>query len=716
MSLRFLLPLISLLGPFVQLRAQDRLLTIEEAFSPTLQPRGLAQFGWIPESNRIAWVANAGGVQKLVQYDAYNRTTDTVATLAILKQALGETGMNTAKFMGFPALNWIDPDKCWFVWENKLIQFIIPERRAEIRRVIPEGAAVTDIAPNTLNVAVQLNNNLSVITSEFTRRITDDGGNGIVYGEAAHRSEFGITEGLFWSPSGKQLAFYRQDERRVSNYPLLDINSRPGTHNLIKYPCAGDSSHTVSVGVYHADLQQVVYLKTEGPYDQYLTNITWSPDGKHIYVAIVNREQNKMRLVRYDALSGMPDRVLFEESNEKWVEPEHGPVFIPGDNGRFLWFSERDGWNHLYLYNSQGKLLNQVTVGKWIVTDVVGFSKNGETVFFTGTKDGPLERHLYSVRLNGGTPQRITRVQGTHAILPNYDLTLFADVYSNRETPRRYDVIQPDGEIRANIFSAANPVVNFRLGRTEIFPVLNGSTLLYSRAILPPDFDAKQRYPVVIYVYGGPHAQMITETWLGGANLWMHYMAQKGYIVFTLDNRGSANRGFDFESAIFRDLGTAELEDQMLGVRYLKQLPYVDTNRIGVHGWSFGGFMTTTMMTRQPETFKVGVAGGPVIDWKYYEIMYTERYMDRPQENKEGYNRSSLLNAAANLRGRLLMIHGTDDDVVLWQHSMLFVEQAVKQRNANLDYFIYPGHKHNVVGPDRVHLYKKVSQYFFDFL
>ena len=272
-------------------------------------------------------------------------------------------------------------------------------------------------------------------------------------------------------------------------------------------------------------------------------------------------------------------------------------------------------------------------------------------------------------------------------------------------------------EVKASFLEEIeNPVANFEIGLISLSSVKNEGIELYTRTYFPANFDPKKKYPVVVYVYGGPHAQMIQNKWLGGGNLWMAYMASKGYIVFTLDNRGYANRGLNFENAIYRQVGEVEMSDQLAGLNYLKGLDYVDTSRIGIHGWSFGGFMTTSLMTRQPGKYKVGVAGGPVIDWKYYEIMYTERYMDLPQNDPDGYKKNSLLQYAPDLSGRLLMIHGADDNVVVWQHSLLFLEKCVKANNANLDYFVYPGHEHNVIGKDRVHLYKKVSQYFFDHL
>jgi dipeptidyl-peptidase-4 len=286
------------------------------------------------------------------------------------------------------------------------------------------------------------------------------------------------------------------------------------------------------------------------------------------------------------------------------------------------------------------------------------------------------------------------------------------DVYSDTSITRDYAITDLKGRVDQFLLQSKDPMDHYHLGKTTIFPInTDDSTVLYCRMITPPAFSPENKYPVIVYVYGGPHSQLVSNSWLGGAGLFLNYLAQQGYIVFTLDNRGSEDRGREFEQAIFRDLGRVESEDQMAGVRYLMSLPYIDTARIGVTGWSYGGFMTIALMLRYPDVFKVGVCGGPVTDWKYYEIMYGERYMDTPQSNPEGYVSSSLINKAANLQGKLLMIHGTQDPTVVWQQSLDMLNSFIKE-GKQVDYFVYPGHGHGVGGKDRVHLNRKMAEYF----
>lgn len=694
----------------LNLTAQDKFLSIEDCFNPKYYPQSLRGLQWIPDDYRLCQVKG----QSLVATNPYSLKSDTLVTLNRLANLVSEEG---AVLKSLPPVNWRNASEFWFVAGGKMFTYNINDKTVIVKRKLSTGAENLEVAENSLNAAYTENSNIYVSTVAGIRRITEDGGNGIVYGQAVHRNEFGINKGFFWNSEGNRVAFYRMDERRVSKYPMFDVSPRPAKPTETRYPMAGDSSHTVTVGIYNTISEEIVYLKTEGPYDQYLTNITWSPDGEFIYLAWVSRNQKHMQLRRYNAATGILDKVIYEEKHAKYVEPENPLHFIPGSNDKFIWFSEKDGFNHLYLFQDKKEPV-QVTKGNWVVTDFLGFSKDGETLYYESTQESPLQRHAYALKLKDKNfkTSRLTKGKGVHKVSVNHGSGIYLDVFSNLTTPKKYQVFKLDGTEIQTIFDAPDPVSEFKLGEVKLNPILSGGVALWTRTFLPPDFNPQRKYPVIVYVYGGPHAQMINETWLGGGNLWMHYMAQNGYVVFTLDNRGSSNRGFEFESATHKQLGTVEMEDQLAGIHYLKQFDWVDTNRIGVHGWSFGGFMTTSLMTRKPGVFNVGVAGGPVIDWKYYEIMYTERYMETPQSNPEGYKNNNLLNYVGNLNGRLLMIHGADDDVVVWQHSLLYVKEAVKNMNVNLDYYVYPGHKHNVVGPDRAHLYKKISQYFFDFL
>jgi dipeptidyl-peptidase-4 len=504
------------------------------------------------------------------------------------------------------------------------------------------------------------------------------------------------------------------DERMVTDYPIYNLNTDPASTNTIKYPTAGSTSHQVTVGMYEVSKRQLKYLQTGEPKDKYLTNIEWSPDARKIYIAEVNREQNHMVLNCYDAGTTLPEKKLFEEKHVKYVEPENPVLFVPKKDNQFIWQSERDGYNHLYLYNTNGKLIRQLTKGNWVVTRILGINEKGTLLFFESTKESPLERHIYSVDLENYELRKLTDPAGTHVGNLNLRGDLILDNFNSQSVPRNISIVDQMAVVKRNVFTAPDPLSDFQLGETRILPLLNNGVVLYYRIITPPNFDKNKKYPVVDYVYGGPHVQLITNTWLGGSNLWMQYMAQQGFVVFTIDGRGSANRGFDFESAVHRQLGTLEMDDQLAGVHELKKLPYVNPDKMAVHGWSFGGFMTTTLMTRSPGTFKVGIAGGPVIDWRLYEIMYTERYMDSPLENPVGYEQSNLLLHVSNLKNKLLMIHGCDDDVVLWQHSLQYCKAAVDAGNTWLDYYVYPGHKHNVRGKDRIHLMDKVTQYILD--
>ena len=555
-------------------------------------------------------------------------------------------------------------------------------------------------------------NNLYILKDGKEKAITSETSPHIISGQSVHRNEFGISGGIFTAEQESKVAFYRMDESMVKDYPVIDWSKVPAENKNIKYPMAGSTSHQVTLGIYDISQEQTVFLEIEGDKEQYLTSVTLSPDEKSIFVGVLNRDQNHLKLNQYDTRTGKFLKTLFEERSDKYVEPQNPLSFFPGSTTDFIWQSQRSGYNHLYHYHVDKGLVGALTKGEYLVSELLGFNAKKMEVYFVSTKDTPLERHLYKVNWNTYRMEKLSREPGMHSFQMSPGGEWIYDSYSNATTPRKIVLHQTSTGKTRTLLSSADPLKNYLRPevRSITLQALDG-TPLYGKIVLPTDFDPKKKYPVVVYLYNGPHLQLITNSFPQSGNLWYEYMAQRGYIVFSMDGRGSSGRGLKFEQAVFRDMGTLEMEDQLQGVRYLKSLPYVDSSRMGVHGWSYGGFMTTSLMLRHPDVFRVGVAGGPVIDWSMYEVMYTERYMDSPQQNPEGYNRANLLSKVENLKGKLLLIHGAQDDVVVWQHSINFLKAAV-DKGVQLDYFVYPGHAHNVIGKDRVHLMEKVTEYF----
>ncbi|MBL7897983.1 MAG: DPP IV N-terminal domain-containing protein, partial [Crocinitomicaceae bacterium] len=578
---------------------------------------------------------------------------------------------------------------------------------------LPEGAANAEMSNGEKHIAFTIENNLYVRKAGTNDQIQiTNFDKHIVSGQSIARNEFGIAGGIFWSGNGNYLAFYQKDESEVADYPLLDITTPTGSLMNIKYPMAGQASEKPAVGIYNLTTGKTVYIKPTGNADDYLTNVGWSPDEKHLYIAELNRGQNHMKLQQYDAETGNLVKTLFEEKSDWWVEPEHAPYFVSAD--QFVWFSEADGFMNLYLYKTDGTLVRQLTKNKWVVQSIVGHDEKGN-LYFTGTGESPLETNYFKVNIATGVQTRLTAEKGSHDVHFSSNYNYFFDSYSSHSVPG-IDVLKTNaGKTIRTVLTAENPYKDYKMGTAEIGTIkaADGTTDLYYRLIKPSNFDASKKYPVLVYVYGGPHAQMITDSWLDGASLWMYWMAEQGYLVYTVDNRGSENRGFEFERVIHRQLGTVEMEDQLKGVEHLKSMPFVDGDKLAVHGWSFGGFMTTSLMLRYPGTFQVGIAGGPVTDWSYYEVMYGERYMDTPQENTEGYTKNRLMNYVKNLQGDLLLIHGTIDDVVVMQHNYALVKSFV-EAEVQMDFFPYPMHPHNVRGKDRVHLMTKVLNYVIE--
>lgn len=554
-------------------------------------------------------------------------------------------------------------------------------------------------------------NNLFIEDSEGSKAITSYPDTGIVCGQSVSRNEFGINGGIFISPDSSRIAFYMKDESRVSKFPLLDITSRTGTHREIRYPMNGMASEKVFLGVYDITTGTTTWMDVDDfTEERYLTNVTWSPDSRNIYIQVLDRSQKNMHLNVYDAATGKYGKTLLTEHDDRYVEPMHPLIFLENDPDKFIYSTNnRDGWWNLYLYSLKDSRLTRLTPSQG---DVEYLAQHGNDVFYYSYEVDPTERHMFSVNVKSGKVTRRTFVPGQHSCSFSPDFNYYIDSYSSLKEPLVKEVCSMKGS-RHEFYRSADPSDGLLRCDVELGSIrsADGKYDNAYRLVKPAGFDPSHKYPCIVYVYGGPHSQMVNNSFMANLRRWEMYMAQHGYVMFIMDNRGTQYHGAEYEKAIYGQCGQVEMQDQMKGVEWLLSQPWIDSKRIGVHGWSYGGFMTISLMVNYPDVFKVGVAGGPVIDWKWYEVMYGERYMGTEENNPEGFAKTSLIPRAKDLKGSLLICQGAIDNTVVWEHSLSFVEACIKN-NVQLDFFPYPTHEHNVSGRDRVHLMQKVTDYF----
>ena len=710
----------------------------QEKKSYTLEdviPGGNNYFNLVPKNiPGLQWwgdVCVRTDVENIVTINVRNGKETVLVTLDEVNEALlnGEKPFHPTQelkqlrtLMG-ASLPWGDQKVITFRQGNYMVWYDFGQKKISNLFRLNEKAANLDFCKENGYVAYTVGSNLCIAhEGEKDLQINPDEKKAdpmdIVYGQAVHRNEFGIYKGTFWSPKGNCLAFYRMDQSMVTAYPQVNTTTRIATLEPDKYPMAGMTSHKVTVGVYHIQSGKTVYLQAGDPTDRYFTNISWSPDEKSIYVIELNRDQNHSQLVRYNAETGAKEAMLFEETHPKYVEPQHPIVFLPWDSNQFIYWSQRDGFHHLYLYNKEGQLIKQLTQGDWLVQDILGFNTARKEMIIASTEISPLQTNIFSLNVKTGKRTLLGQQDGTHSARLSASGTYLIDNFTSFNVPREISILPTNGKTGVNLLTATDPMKEqYNLPEITLGTIkaADGKTDLYYRLIKPVNFDPNKKYPAIIYVYGGPHAQLIHNNRFYDARGWDLYMAQKGYVMLTVDSRGSDNRGLEFENCTFRQLGVEEMKDQVEGAKFLQSLPYVNADKIGVHGWSFGGFMTTNLMLTYPEIFKVGVAGGPVIDWQYYEVMYGERYMDTPQTNPEGYKNSNLKLKAGNLKGRLEVIIGGADPTCVPQHSSTFLRACI-DAGTHPDFFVYPEDGHNMMGRDRVHLHEHITRYFEDHL
>ena len=672
---------------------------------------------FIPERLYTTWWGDQLMYQDVEESGLIDMKTGKKRALFTLDDINGKTDgekVRTLQRVSFPY-----PDKTLALVQSKTTRMLFDWSKCEVVwKQTCEGETETHWNKTSRTSAYVKDNQLWITNAEGkTKQLTTDGSREIVYGQAVHRNEFGIEEGIFWAPDGNRFAFYRMDQSMVTDYPQVNTFERVATYEPDKYPMLGMTSHKVTVGIYDCTNGNIQYLKAGDPTNRYFTNIAWSPDSKTVYMFELNRLQNDCQLVSYDATSGNKLKELYREKSDKYVEPMHPIVFLPWDSKQFVMQSQKEGYNHLYIYNIGTGAIRQLTKGNFVVEDFCGFNTKNKSVIIATNEANPIQRNIYTVDVKSGKRKSLDNGRGCHNASLSKSGQWIVDMYSEPDVPRNYDLVATANAKSLRLLTSKDPWEGYQqpIFESGSIKAADGTTDLYWRMVKPADFDASKKYPTVVYVYGGPHAHNVEASWHWYSRSWETYMAQKGYIVFILDNRGSENRGLEFEQATWHKLGKVEMLDQMKGVDYLKSLPYVDANRLGVHGWSYGGFMTISLMTNYPDVFKVGVAGGPVIDWRWYEVMYGERYMGTPDTNKEGIEACSLIPMAKNLKGKLQIIIGMNDPTVVPQQALSFID-ACTEAGTQPDFFVYPGEGHNMMGHKSVHLHERITQYFEDYL
>ena len=717
-----LVTLLSIMTTTTSMAQGQKLLTLEE-----LNFGGVNYRKFVPERLYSTWWGEqlmyqdveetgmidmkSGERRKLFSLDDVNPRLD--AAISRL-DGFKDEKIRTLQYVTFPY-----PNETLALISNGHIRLLYDWKKGEVTWVQPcKGETETHWNEKSRISAFVKADQLCITDAEGkTRQITTDGSREIVYGQAVHRNEFGIEEGIFWAPDGNRFAFYRMDQSMVTDYPQVNTFERVATHEPDKYPMLGMTSHKVTVGIYDCTSGKVQYLNAGDPTDRYFTNIAWAPDSKTVYMFELNRLQNDSRLVSYDATTGDKLKELYSETSDKYVEPLHPIVFLPWDKSQFIMQSQKDGYNHLIIYNIGTGKTRQLTSGKFVVEELYGFNEKAKSVIIASNEANPIQRNIYAVDVKTGKRKPLDNARGYHLAILSKSGQWLVDGYSEPDVPRNYDLVATATGKSTHLLTSNNPWEGYQqpIFETGTIKADDGVTDLYWRMVKPADFDPTKKYPTVVYVYGGPHAHNVDATWHWGSRSWETYMAQKGYVLFILDNRGSENRGLEFEQATWHRLGKVEMRDQMKGVEYLKSLPYVDADRLGVHGWSYGGYMTISLMTNYPDVFKVGVAGGPVIDWRWYEVMYGERYMGTPETNNEGIEACSLIPMAKNLKGKLQIIIGMNDPTVVPQHALSFLN-ACTEAGTQPDFFVYPGEGHNMRGHKSVHLHERITQYFEEFL
>ena len=704
-------------------------LTVERIYSqPSLSGRLTRGLVWTPDGKRLSYFETKGSAKEakteLWEMDAASGERRLLVASDKLESILPAEPSKPTQATGLgrraPSQYQWAPDGAGILFQGPAALAWLDVKSQTERTLVSGKATLADpkISPDGRNVSFVRDHNVWLVNLADGKEhaITQGGTEEVRKGELdwVYPEELEIKTAYWWSPDSSAIAYLEMDERKVSQYPMVDFSSPSGEAEMERYPTAGGANPIVRVFVAPLNGGEPRAMDTGAETDIYIPRVNWLTDSKHLAIQRLNRTQTTLDLLIAEAATGKT-RAALSENDPNWINVSDDLYFLK-DGKRFLWSSERSGYRHLYLYDLEGKQLAQLTKGEWEISAVDAIDESKGLVYFSAAEKSPLERCLYRVAFDGTGFTRLTKDEGTHAAVFAPNAAAFYDTYSNTATPPRQDLYRADGSRIATINeNKVAELADYHLSPVEFLTVKSRDGVQLNASIIkPPDFNPQKKYPVLVYTYGGPHAQVVRNGW-GGANfLWHQLMAQKGYIIFSLDNRGSAGRGHAFEAPLHFRMGAQELSDQRDGVKYLRSLSYVDANRIGIWGWSYGGHMTLHAMFEAGDDFKVGFAGGPVTDWRYYDTIYTERYLGLPQRNEKGYQDSSPVKYAGQLKGRLLIAHGTGDDNVHYANTLAVINDLI-DAGKYVEVLAFPGRGHGVSDPPaRRVLMQRVTQFFLD--
>lgn len=660
----------------------------------------------------------------------YSRTSGrgdhAVSELWILDVASNEARrFNPAPTLTFSAIAWLPDSQRLLASANGALYVVNIEGESEPQQIAASPASSPRLSPNGEQVAFLREHDIWIvdIAEGRERRITQNGSNIVLNGEVdwVYEEELELSQAFWWSPDGQHISYLQFDESPVTSYPIR----YPGTPtpNIVqqRYPQAGEPNPIVRLGVIdlEGDTLAPRWLDLGLPEEEetYVARSGWIPSGEQVFVVTLDRLQRHLRLIFIDPTGAQEPRVVLEESDEQWLNLLDEPHFL-ADGEHFLWRSERDGHAHLYVHDIAGGEGRQLTSGSWQVAEVVDVDEEAGVVRFVGNRESPAVYQIESVPLEGGEVTRISTAPGCHSPTFSPDHSVFIDYHSSLSRPPRLDLFRANGEQIGTI--AEEDLVELPdLDRVnvEIFDIPGPDDIQYqARMFRPAELEPERRYPVLIWVYNGPGAQIVRNQWRTKYVPWMRLLAQRGVIVFSMDGRGTHGRGRDWEKPIYRQLTEVELADQLRGVEYLRSLDFIDDQRIGVFGWSYGGTMVLSALLRHPGVFRVGVSVAPVSDWRFYDTIYTERYMMRPRDNPEGYQQSALWPIAENLSDPLLLIHGLSDDNVHFRNSERMAEALIDE-GRRFDLMVYPGQAHGISAPSsRRHVFSTITSYLLEHL